>query len=89
MKLDKIKFAALVAHIQYLLHNRNKLSEEDMNDIDYIVTFDAPTVDPYCIPAAHDINELMRLMVSGTQKIEAIKLHRKLTGWGLAERELL
>jgi len=32
-----------------------------------------------------NVDALMMLMVEGTRKIDAIKVHRQLTGWGLKE----
>jgi len=84
MKLDKIKFAKLVSHIQSLMHRRDTLNEDDIRDLDYIIDIDIPEPD-VIHPASSDISQLMFLMQQGTYKIEAIKLHRKLTGWGLKE----
>lgn len=81
MKLDKVKFATL---LNWLGRRGLQLDNEDIQDIDNLISIEAPEVN-VAYPATSDINELMKLMAGGTQKIEAIKLHRKLTGWGLKE----
>ena len=83
MKLDKIKFAQL---INYLSRNGlHELARGEIIDIDEMIDIDIPQADHYCALANVDIEHLMRLMVAGTCKIEAIKYHRKLTGMGLKE----
>lgn len=81
MRLDKYKFASLIAMIS---NWGCVLSPIRIQDIDDAINIDTP--DPVAsYPDAHDINYLMALMADGTKKIEAIKLHRKLTGFGLKE----
>lgn len=82
MKLDKIRFASLVGFIscRYAL----TLTQDDMREMDELIDIDAPIAEQI-YASTSDINQLMALMQAGTQKIEAIKLHRKLTGWGLKE----
>jgi len=79
MKLDKLKFARLVLALARDGWCGSVTELDDMLDID------VPEPTQMVYPATSDINRLMALMVEGTQKIEAIKLHRKLTGWGLKE----
>ena len=81
MKLDKIKFAKVVSWISRMT-NGLEFSEEDLRELDDIVQFDTPPV-----PAmnATDLHVLMALMQEGTRKIEAIKQHRMMTGYGLKE----
>ena len=82
MKLDKLKFAQLVSWIS---HNTGSvLANDEIVDLDNLIDVDVPEVQNN-YPAAADINTLIALMYQGTQKIEAIKLHRKLTGYGLKE----
>lgn len=81
MKLDKLTFAKLVAHC---VSNGMSAGEWEVNQLDVICNLDDP--DPVKIKAsAEDVDQLMLLMVQGTQKIEAIKIYRKLTGIGLKE----
>ncbi len=81
MKLNKLKFAKLVAHcVSYGM----SAGEYEVNTLDEIVDIDIP-VAAIIQPSVADINMLMFLMSQGTQKIEAIKIHRKLTGYGLKE----
>jgi ribosomal protein L7/L12 len=80
MKLDKIKFAKLLAYISY---TSNYDFSSDVNYIDDLIDVDAEPNRIY--PQISDINYLMELMASGNHKIEAIKAYRKLTGLGLKE----
>jgi ribosomal protein L7/L12 len=85
MKLDKLKFARLVAHC---VSNGMSAGEYEVNTLDEICDIDVPA--PYeqvqhNYPSASDVNALMALMAEGKSKIEAIKMHRKLTGYGLKE----
>jgi len=84
MKLDKIAFARLIAHLQNLLDKRSVLTMSDIEEIDNYIDINIP--EPSAIyPSVEDVNNLLMLMAEGTRKIEAIKLHRKLTGYGLKE----
>jgi ribosomal protein L7/L12 len=81
MKLDKIRFASLIAIISSFGAN---LDPYRIQDIDDAINVDVPEpADRY--PDSDDINNLMKLMADGKEKISAIKLHRKLTGYGLKE----
>jgi len=81
MKLDKIKFARLIAFIS---RNGFDSIDDNIQYVDDLIDVDIPEA-PAIYPNSMDINLLMALMQQGTQKIEAIKLYRKLTGWGLKE----
>lgn len=84
MKLDKIKFATLIGFIscRYAL----TITQDDMQEIDEIINIEAPTpAYKFDANAIADLSLLMKLMAQGTHKIEAVKLHRQLTGWGLKE----
>jgi hypothetical protein len=81
MKLDKYKFANLIAMISGW---GCTLDPYRIQDIDDAITIDMPEPANY-YPDISDINKLMQLMAAGNQKIDAIKLHRKLTGYGLKE----
>ena len=83
MKLDKIKFAQLINYIAAGIGH--ELSREAIVELDELIDIDVPQADSYCAPTNVDIEHLMRLMVAGTYKIEAIKYHRKLTGMGLKD----
>lgn len=80
--MDKIKFAILIAYIQRMItdHQHLQLSFHEINEIDALIN-DANTSKPY----ADDINALIEVMAQGSSKIEAIKFHRSLTGYGLKE----
>lgn len=84
MKLDKLKFAKLVSYISAKCGY--ELDPDDIDHLDEIVDINVPEAKADTIyPQASDVNALMALMAAGTQKIEAIRLHRKLTGYGLKE----
>ena len=80
MKLDKIKFAKLLAYISY---TSNYDFSDEAGHIDDLIDVDAEPNRIY--PQISDINYLMELMASGNHKIEAIKQYRVLTGCGLKE----
>ena len=84
MKLDKIKFARLIAYVQ-------QICDEDLNDfniqeMDNIIDSEVPMPEQQAVyPRNENVERLMMLMVEGTRKIEAIKEHRAITGFGLKE----
>jgi hypothetical protein len=84
MKLDKIRFARLITHIQYWVSSGSMLSESDIEDVDNICQIEMPQPD-VAYPSVSDINRLMALMAAGQHKIEAIRQYRILTGLGLKE----
>lgn len=81
MKLDKIKFARLVG---YISNCGITLGSPDIEFIDELIDINVPDPKPGQADPA-DVNALMALMAEGTRKIEAIKVHRRLTGYGLKE----
>jgi len=79
MKLDKFKFAQVV---NWLSHKgMYELDKFDLAQLDNLLDIEQPVFQ--ATPA--DINTLMQLMAEGTRKIEAIKLHHQMTGYGLKE----
>lgn len=81
MKLNKIKFASLVGSIER--QHAINMSEDEITRLDDLIDIEVEA--PVAYPSTADINRLMELMAVGQLKIEAIELHRKLTGWGLKE----
>ena len=82
MKLDKIKFAKLIAMI---VKEYNYIPDNLVTYIDDVIDID---VTPVEVPGKADpatVDELMKLIAGGTQKIEAIKVYRMLTGCMLKE----
>ena len=83
MKLDRLKFAKLIS---YITHACGSLSDNTIEEIDSLIEFEVPALEQEKIyPTAGQIEQLIALMAEGTRKIEAIKLHRVLTGYGLKE----
>lgn len=80
MKLDKMTFARVIAHC---VSNGMSAGEYEVTALDNIIDISVEQERVY--PANGHIDDLMRLMVAGTQKIEAIKTHRAITGFGLKE----
>lgn len=81
MKLDKIKFANLIAMISGFGAN---LDTYRIQDIDDTIDFNIPEPVQGRADVA-ELNNLMSLMNEGAQKIGAIKSYRTLTGLGLKE----
>lgn len=80
MKLDKIKFARLVAFISSI----STIGHDDIEELDRLIDIDVQPVPSGQIdPAA--VDKLLFLMAKGTEKIEAIKQYRLMTGQGLKE----
>ena len=81
MKLDRIKFAHLVAHC---VGNGMNDGEWEINRLDDLTEIN---VEPVPVPYADAtiVNELLKAMKDG-RKIEAIKAYRSLTGLGLKEK---
>jgi hypothetical protein len=81
MKLDKIKFAIV---INWLSRNGlHELAPGDIEDLDNLIDFEVEQ--PKNVVPAGMVDELLLHMGGGTQKIEAIKAYRALTGAGLKE----
>lgn len=80
MKLDRIKFAHLVAHC---VGNGMNDGEWEISRLDDLTEIN---VEPVPVPYADAtiVNELLKAMKDG-RKIEAIKAYRSLTGLGLKE----
>jgi ribosomal protein L7/L12 len=83
MKLDKMQFAEVLICVANMVQKQN-VDSIDIKLLDDLIDIEIPTP-TNVYPTSDDINNLMMLMAGGTQKIEAIKVHRKLTGWGLKE----
>jgi len=83
MKLDKIRFAQLIAYISKL---GAELTFNSVRDIDSIVDIEvpAPTVQALNIELLHELLVEMRSAKDG-RFIPAIKAYRALTGAGLKE----
>lgn len=83
MKLDKIKFATLCVLLQGWFDGEKRLlSRYDIEELDGLIDVEVPVPAPI---HPSDIENLMQLMKEGTRKIEAIRLHRQMTGFGLKE----
>jgi ribosomal protein L7/L12 len=83
MKLDKIAFAQLVAHC---VSNGMSAGEYEVATLDRLIDIEMPqqaTIEVY--PKNENVERLMKFMVEGANKIEAIKEHRAITGYALKE----
>jgi hypothetical protein len=81
MKLDKIKFAWLIA---FVTKHGATLGSYEIEDIDGMISFEVPeakTVKASC----NDVDELLRQLNKPDGFIPAIKAYRVLTGAGLKE----
>jgi Ribosomal protein L7/L12 C-terminal domain len=83
MKLDKIKFAQLIAYISNIV-SRQSIDSTDISMLDDLIDIEVPTQVANIVKCS-DVDQLMALMNEGTRKIEAIKAYRTLTGAGLKE----
>ena len=84
MKLDKIKFARLIAYLGPKC--TFELDSGAIQELDELIDIELPEQETVVLrPCNDDIDRLMLLMAEGTRKIEAIKIHRQLTGYGLKE----
>lgn len=84
MKLDKIKFARVIAYVSQLMVKYDGLSAEHVEDIDRLIDI---YVEPVKIPLApvESVNELLREIINPDGFINAIKAYRSLTGASLKE----
>jgi ribosomal protein L7/L12 len=82
MKLDKVRFATLISYISRCAGVTFSVSE--IVEIDDIIDMPIPEPEPVRV-SADDINMMMELMSNGNRKIDAIKLHRQMTGYALKE----
>ena len=80
MKLDKLKFAALIAYIQSC--DDSYLEPHQIEKIDDLI--DIPSEPERIYPKVSDIEYLLAAFKLG-RKIEAIKAYRSLTGFSLKE----
>ena len=84
MKLDKIKFAMVVGFIQRQF--AITLNSNEVAELDNIIDVEVPEQAQEPIyPKNEDVEALMKLMVEGTRKIDAIRYHRAVTGMALKE----
>ena len=83
MKLDKIKFARLIA---MLASEYGYIHEDFIQAVDNLIDVDAPeqAAEPIC-PKNEHIEALIKHMVEGTSKLDAIRYHRSVTGMALKE----
>jgi hypothetical protein len=82
MKLDKIRFAKLIWYLTW--HCKMDADDNDLAEIDRMIDVDLPEA-PVPAMNVEQLHILMSIMQRGTNKIEAIKQHRAMTGWGLKE----
>lgn len=83
-KLDKIRFAQVVAFIVDAM--RTGFDDEAIRSLDNMIDIADP--EPQIVPGKADaqmVERLMMFMSGGTQKIEAIREHRAITGMGLKD----
>lgn len=80
-KLDKMKFARVVAHC---VSNGMSAGEYEVNTLDELIDIEVPVQDNPRV-SQEAVNELLALMAEGTRKIEAIRAYRVLTNAGLKE----
>jgi ribosomal protein L7/L12 len=82
MKLTRTQLAKLIGFIE-----RNyavNMSENQIEDIDDIIDVEVPQ--PEVVRPSNDaVERLMMFMAGGTNKIDAIREHRAITGMGLKE----
>lgn len=83
MKLDKIKLAMLIGFVscRYAI----TLTQYDIAEIDQIIDFELPAPAEPPVFNAENLHTLMALMCEGTNRIEAIRQHRMMTGYGVKE----
>lgn len=80
MKLDRIAFATL---LNWMGRRGLQLDKGDIEDIDNLIDVQAPEAQQKPFNIA-DLSAMMLAMRNG-QKIEAIKAHRSMTGYGLKD----
>lgn len=80
MKLDKIRFATLIGYLSRI--SGQTFAVDEIVEIDGIIDMPIPEAP---MMNAETLHVLMALMQEGTRKIEAIKQHRMMTGYGLKE----
>jgi len=83
MKLDKIKFARLIA---MLASEYGYIHEDFIQAVDNLIDVDMPEQAQEPIyPKNEQVEALMKHMVEGTSKLDAIREYRAITGMGLKE----
>lgn len=80
VKLDKMTFARLIAHC---VSNGMSAGEYEVNTLDDIVQIEIPE-EPSSKFSVHSLAAMLEAM-KNERKIEAIKEHRQMTGYGLKE----
>jgi ribosomal protein L7/L12 len=80
MKLDRLKFGKLVAHV---VSNGMSQGDREIEKLDELAEFDVPTHNVRV--SENDVNELLIQISSPDGFIPAIKAYRVLTGVGLKE----
>jgi hypothetical protein len=83
MKLDKIEFAKLISYVTEQIHNGNRLPEVVIESLDELIDIHVEAKPTLANPDR--VEDLLKFMNDGRQKIEAIKVFRDLTGAGLKE----
>ena len=81
MKLDKMQFAHVLAHC---ISNGMSSGEYEIEELDRRIDIDVPVQDSPKINS-EELDKLLMLMAEGARKIEAIKLYRQFTGYGLKD----
>jgi ribosomal protein L7/L12 len=80
MKLDKMTFAQVIAHV---VNNGMSIGEYEIRELDRLIDIHVEAKPTLANPDR--VEDLLKLMNDGRQKIEAIKVFRDLTGAGLKE----
>lgn len=80
MKLDKIKFARLIA---MLASEYGYIHEDFIQAVDNLIDIEVPEQVAY--PKNENVEALMKHMAAGTNKLDAIREHRAITGMGLKD----
>ena len=80
MKLDKIKFAKLIA---MLASEYGYIHEDFIQAVDNLIDIEVPEQVAY--PKNENVEALMKHMAAGTNKLDAIREHRAITGMGLKD----
>jgi ribosomal protein L7/L12 len=81
MKMDRLKFAALISYITALRNDGGTLQDYEIERIDNMTKL--PVGEPVRVPCV-EVDNLLRA-IKDNKKIEAIKAYRTLTGAGLKE----
>jgi ribosomal protein L7/L12 len=71
--------------VGYCANRGMTVDKTDVIALDDLINIEAPQPERFHASDINDLQMLMKFMAQGTQKIEAIRLHRQITGWGLKE----